>query len=75
MQTCGCADADSCKQKRKKERGNRKRTLTGRFQMCGWVCGYVDMWTCGRVGVWMGVQPCGHVDADSCKQKGIKNKK
>ena len=66
MQTCGCADADGCKQK-------RKRTLTGRFQTCGWVCGHVDVWACGRVGMQMGVQPCGHADADGCKQKKKKH--
>ena len=51
------------------KKGKRKRTLTGRFQTCEWVCGHVDMWTCGCVGVRMGVQPCGHADADGCKQK------
>ena len=27
------------------------------------------MWTCGHAGVRMGVQPCGHADADGCKKK------
>ena len=53
------------KEKRKKEKGKKKQT--GGFRACGW--------TCGRVGVRMGVEPCGHADADSCKQKGVKNKK
>ena len=34
-----------------------------------------DVWTCGRAGVRMGVQPCGHADADGCKQKRKKKKK
>ena len=31
--------------------------------------GRVDVWVCGCVGVQMGVQPCGHADANGCKQK------
>ena len=53
VQTCGCVDADGCKQKRKNERGKRKKTLTGGF----WTCGHVGMWACGwacsRVGMRM----------------------
>ena len=37
--------------------------------MCGWA-----VWKRCRAGVQMGVQMCGHVDADGCKQKRKKEK-
>ena len=52
------------KEKRKKEK------KTDRWVPSVWM----GVWTCGHAGVQMGVEPCGHADADSCKQKGIKNK-
>ena len=47
MQTCGHADADGCKPKRKKEKGKKNRPVGSEH-----VDGRVDVWTCGRVGVW-----------------------
>ena len=55
------------KGKRKEERGKH----TDRWVPDVWM----GVWTCGRVGVQMGVQPCGHADADGCKQKRKKKKK
>ena len=49
------------KGKRKEERGKN----TDRWVLDMWM----GVWTCGRVGVRMGVQRCGHADADGCKQK------
>ena len=32
-------------------------------------------WACGHAAVQMGVQPCGHADADGCKQKEKRKKR
>ena len=64
VQTCGCADADGCKQK-------RKRTLTGGFRTGGWACGRVGVqacgWACSRVDMRMRM-------AVNKKEKGKKKK-
>ena len=79
MQPCGHADADGCKQKKKK-------TLTGVFRTCGWACRRAEadnckekkkekltglgMWTCygwACVRLW--------ADVDGCKQTNEKRGK
>ena len=58
--------------KKEKSKGKRKEKSTYCWRWA-WACRWA-VWKCCHVGMRMGVQTCGHVDVDGCKQKRKKEK-
>ena len=67
-------DVDPCKKKKKKTKRKEKRKKYILPEVGVSVRMGPAVWKCCRAGVRMGVQTCGHVDVDGCKQKRKKEK-